>query len=194
MEGSNWAAYARDYADVGDILGVFSASKNLKNEILASEDPKNEDYALTVPDNSTHIEYSVNPYFAAACHARFIDEALTESDENCMFVIEKGRIVVVATKPIEPGVQLLIRYRHEYWLQRMKYHPLELSRAMFNKYKTTIRGPLKGKHLKKWERAITSLQRKEASIDSNLKQVSATSSRAEASSNHEPKQVCRTYK
>ena len=39
---------------------------------------------------------------------------------------------------------------------------------MFNKYKTTIRGPLKGKHLKKWERAITFLQRKEASIDPNL--------------------------
>ena len=132
------AAYARDFVDVDEVLGVFSASKNLQDEILISEDPKNIDYAYNHTDLDTQREIYVNPYFAAACHARFIDEALTESDENCMFVIKKGRIVVVATKPIKPGAQLLIRYGHEYWLQRIKYHPLELSRAMFNKYKTGL--------------------------------------------------------
>jgi hypothetical protein len=198
MESSNWGAYAREFADVEDVLGVFAAPKNLKDEILASEDPKNEDYALSITDLKTQTTYSVNPYFAAACHARFIDEAMAESDENCRFAIDKGRIVVVATKPIKPGEQLLIRYGHEYWLRRIKDNPLELSMAMYEKYKCTMKGPLKGKDLKDWERAISSLQRKGAMVDPQPKQVCANDSQAKKSSsvllatNHEPKQVCRT--
>ena len=198
MSGSNWAAYARDFADVEDILGIFSASKSLKDEILASEDPKNEDYAMTILDHSTQTEYSVNPYFAAACHARFIDEALTESDENCRFDIDKGCIVVRATKLIQPGVQLLSRYGHEYWLKRIKNHPIELSFSMFRKYSST----LKGSEMKEWGRALASRKRKDAaaavsdpntlaSQPNTTTHQTVTECYRPLAINHDPNQVCR---
>jgi hypothetical protein len=184
MPGSNWAAYAREFVDVDEILGIFSASKNLSDEILASENPKNKDYALTFPDSRTQIEYSVNPYFAAACHARFIDEALTESDENCRFDIEEGCIIVRATKPIEPGVQLLIRYGQDYWLKRIKYNPIELSFTMFRKYSSTM----KDLEMKAWGRALASRKRKE-SVDDSSSSLDKTASHGLLVINHEPKQV-----
>ncbi len=195
MPCSNWAAYARDFADVEDILGIFSASKSLKDEILASEDPKNEDYAMTIPDHSTQTEYYVNPYFAAACHARFIDEALTESDENCRFDIDNGCIVVKATKHIQPGVQLLSRYGHEYWLRRIKYLPIELSFTMFRKYSSTM----KGNEMKEWGRALQSKKRKDAVLDPNTlaSQPNTTTHQTVTECyrpltiNHDPNQVCR---
>ena len=38
-----------------------------------------------------------------ACHASFVDEAITEHEENCILVIKNGKHTLVATKPIEPG-------------------------------------------------------------------------------------------
>jgi hypothetical protein len=57
---------------------------------------------------------------------------------------------VLATKRIEPGAELLIRYGHEYWLKRIDSVPFELSEAMFRKYRPTM----KQLERKKWLRAL----------------------------------------
>ena len=129
----------------------FSVPKQTSSdEIIASEDSDNQDYAMSITDLNTERVYFVNPYFAASCHARFIDEALTESDENCVFVIRRDRIVVLATKHIQPGAQLLSRYGHDYWFKRIDYNPYELSLAMFRKYESTM----KETERKNWSRAL----------------------------------------
>jgi hypothetical protein len=151
MPGSNLAAYAREALDVDDVVGVFSVpSQTSSADILPSESYKNKDYAISIKDPESQKVYTVNPYFAASCHARFIDEALTEDEENCCFAIQKGRIVVLATKRIEPGTQLLSRYGHEYWLKRIEYIPHELAEAMFLKYSCT----LKQLEIQDWRRAL----------------------------------------
>ena len=151
MQGSNLAAYAREPLDVDEVVGVFSVPNHTSSaDILASEDSKNQDYAMSIKDPESENVYTVNPYFAASCHARFIDEALTEDEENCVFAVEEGRIFVFATKRIEPGTQLLCRYGHDYWLKRIKSVPLELSKAMFQKYSTTM----KQWEINLWRRAL----------------------------------------
>ena len=151
MPGSNLAAYAREPLDVDDVVGVFSVpSQTSSADILPSESSKNKDYAMSIKDPESEKVYTVNPYFAASCHARFIDEALTEDEENCVFAIRKGRIIVLATKRIEAGAQLLSRYGHEYWLKRIDYIPCELANTMFLKYSST----LKQKEIQDWRRAL----------------------------------------
>jgi hypothetical protein len=46
--------------------------------------------------------------------AKFADEEITEDEENYIFVIKNRKHTLVATKPIEPGDQLLTRYGHDY--------------------------------------------------------------------------------
>ena len=151
MLGSNVAAYAREALDVDEEVGVFSVPKQTSsNEIIASEDSENQDYAMSITDLSTEQVYYVNPYFAASCHARFIDEALTEGNENCVFAIRRDRIVVLATKHIQPGALLLGRYGHEYWFKRIDYNPYDLSLTMYRKYATTM----KEFERKDWQRAL----------------------------------------
>ena len=163
------AAYTRDFVDVEEVLGVYSASKNLQDEILISEDPKNIDYAYNHTDPDTQREIYVNPYFAASCHARYIDEALTEPDENCRFAMEDRRIVVLATKPMAPGTLLQIRYGSDYWLKRIKHNPIELSQIMFSKYESTM----KEAERKEWRRA---LKRKESNTNEWTSPKKATNS------------------
>ena len=151
MPGSNLAAYSREPLDVDEVVGYFSIPKQaFSDEILATEDSKNLDYAYTMEDRNTQQIYTVNPYFAASCHSRYIDEALSEEDENCRFDIYKGRIAVLATKPMIPGVLLQIRYGHDYWLKRIDHNPYELSELMYRKYSTTM----KELELKEWRRAL----------------------------------------
>jgi hypothetical protein len=151
MPGSNLAAYAREPLDVDDQVGVFSVPRQTSSDdILASENCNNTDYAISIKDPESKKVYTVNPYFAASCHARFIDEALTEAEENCKFAIQKGRIVVLATKRIEAGAQFLTRYGHEYWLKRIDSVTCELSEAMFRKYSTTMTQ----RERKEWLRAL----------------------------------------
>ena len=38
-----------------------------------------------------------------ACHASFVDEAMTEHEENCILVTKNDTHTLVATKSIEPG-------------------------------------------------------------------------------------------
>jgi hypothetical protein len=88
MPGSNLAAYAREPLDVDDEVGVFSVPRQTSSDdILASEKCNSTDYAISIKDSESEKVYTVNPYFAASCHARFIDEALTEAEENCKFAI-----------------------------------------------------------------------------------------------------------
>ena len=68
-----------------------------------------------------------------ACHASFVDEAMTEHEENCILVTKNDTHTLVATKPIEPGDQLLTRYGHDYWCQSK--FPLLLLMQMYEKYK-----------------------------------------------------------
>ena len=189
MPGSNLAAYAREALDVDEEVGVFSVPKQTSsNEIIASEDSQNQDYAMSITDLSTEQVCYVNPYFAASCHARFIDEALTEADENCEFVIRRDRIVVLATKHIQPGAQLLSRYGHEYWFKRIDYNPYELSLAMFRKYASTM----KETERKDWSRALK--RKAKASGARTLKKTSPRkTTTSEATGNNrttEPVQVC----
>ena len=189
MPGSNLAAYAREPLDVDEVVGVFSVPMHTSSaDILASENSKNEDYAMSIKDPESENVYTVNPYFAASCHARFIDEALTEDEENCVFAVEEGRIFVFATKRIEPGAQLLSRYGHEYWLKRIKSIPLELSEAMFQKYASTM----KETERKDWSRALK--RKAKASGACTLKQTSPRkTTTSEATGNTrttEPVQVC----
>ena len=151
MPGSNLAAYSREPLDVDEVVGYFSIPKQaFSNEILATEDSKNLDYAYEMEDRNTQQIYTVNPYFAASCHTRYIDEALSEADENCRFDIEKGRIAVLATKPMAPGVLLQGRYGQDYWLKRIDHNPYELSEKLFQKYSSTM----KELELKDWRRAL----------------------------------------
>ena len=155
MTGSNWAAYAITSMDVDDVVGFYSVHKvKPKDLILPSEDPRNVDYAVSITHHNTKHVYKVNAYYAAACHARFIDGALTEAEENCRFAIKNHSIVVLATKYIEPGAQLLIRYGHDYWLQRADHLPISLLTVFFNKYITTM---IEGE-CKEWRRVLLEKQ------------------------------------
>ena len=176
MPGSNLAAYAREPLDVDEEVGVFSVPKQTSsNEIIASEDSENQDYAMSITDLSTEQVYYVNPYFAASCHARFI-------------AIRRDRIVVLATKHIQPGAQLLSRYGHEYWFKRIDYNPYELSLAMFRKYESTM----KETERKDWSRALK--RKAKAPGACTLKQTSPRkTTTSEATGNTrttEPVQVC----
>ena len=184
MPGSNLAAYAREALDMDEEVGVFSVPRQISSsEILASEDSNNLDYAMSITDISTERVYSVNPYYAASCHARFIDEALSESDENCRFAIRRGRIVVLATKHIQPGAQLLGRYGQEYWFKRIDYNPYDLSLTMYRKYSTTM----KEFECKDWRRA---LKRKAKGLKQTSPEITTISEDTGNNRTTEPVQVC----
>ena len=188
MPGSNLAAYAREALDVDEEVGVFSVPRQISStEILASEDPKNMDYAMEITDLNTERVYSVNPYYAASCHARFIDEALTESDENCEFAIRRGLIVVLATKHIQPGALLLGRYGHDYWFKRIDYNPYDLSLTMYRKYSTTM----KEFERKDWQRA---LKRKAKGLKQTSPEKTIISEATGNNRTTEPVQVCNNIK
>ena len=78
----------------------------------------------------------VDPFQPDSCTARAIDEAETEEMENCCFVLEKGKIWIQATRDIEPGEQLYIRYGYKYWMHEK--WPLPLLRIMYSKYAPTL--------------------------------------------------------
>jgi hypothetical protein len=92
------------------------------------------DYALSFPDGSSTI--SADPFLVDTNTGRSIDEASDENEENCRFEVIDGRINIVATRAIEPGEQLFIRYGYEYWMNAK--WPLALLRTMYTKYSPTL--------------------------------------------------------
>ena len=67
------------------------------------------------------------------CTGTGIDEASTEEEENCHFKVIHGKVMIVATRTIEPGEQLLTRYGYQYWMDSK--WPLALLQIMFTKYR-----------------------------------------------------------
>jgi hypothetical protein len=68
-----------------------------------------------------------------SCQANFVDEATTADKENSKLILQNGQLSMVATKTIEPGDQLLIRYGHQHGC-KSKW-PLLLILQMYEKYK-----------------------------------------------------------
>jgi hypothetical protein len=71
-----------------------------------------------------------------SCHARFMNEARTAEDENCILQERNGTIRLQTTKNIIPGERLQGRYGHAY-MCKMKW-PLALLLTMREKYRPTI--------------------------------------------------------
>jgi hypothetical protein len=71
-----------------------------------------------------------------SCTGRGINEATHEHQENCMFVVNKEKIWIIATRSIEPGEQIYIQYVFHHWMHE-KWSCL-LQRLMFAKYEPTI--------------------------------------------------------
>ena len=140
MVGSHHAAYAREIIEADEAFAHYDVPKASQYAaILEHERPTSHDYAIERWNPRTRRMIRVNAYFAAACHARYIDEALEEMDENCRFQVVNNRIAVIATRRIQPGEQLLTRYGHEYWLHRALKLPFTLVQQMFNKYSPTLK-------------------------------------------------------
>ncbi len=99
MTGSHLAAYASDLIQPNDIIAYYDAPRpSPANIVLPHETPRNTDYALLRIHSLTEKRIYVNAYYASSCHARYIDEALTEEEENCLFELVGNRLVVRATK------------------------------------------------------------------------------------------------
>ena len=139
MTGSHLAAYARDRIYPHDVIAHYDAPKpSPSNLVLPHESPANTDYALLRTHTRTGKQIQANAFYASSCQARYIDEALTEDEENCTFELLGNRLIVRATKQLQPGDQLLTRYGHEYWLERALKLPLILIQQMYDKYKHTL--------------------------------------------------------
>ena len=90
-----------------------------------------QEYALSFPDGYTKL--LADPHWVDNCTGTGIDEASTEGEENCHFKVIHGKVMIVATRTIEPGEQLLTRYGYQYWMDSK--WPLALLQIMFTKYR-----------------------------------------------------------
>ena len=78
-------------------------------------------------------DITVDHHWVDNCTGTSIDEASTEAEENCRFQVIHGQVMIIATRPIEPGEQLLIRYGYQYWMDS-KWPPA-LLQTMYDKYR-----------------------------------------------------------
>ena len=130
--GSRWGAYARrPITEEGELLGKYTSHR--PTEIThPSDHPYSGDYICQrLRPNNTYL--TVDAAHFDSCHGRFIDEAMTEAEENCMFTLHKNQIWVKSTRPIQACEQLLTRYGYIYWCDTR--WPLPLLLAMRDKYK-----------------------------------------------------------
>ena len=132
--GSFHGAFCRRRVHEGHILGQYTSRRRPNgNAIRHPSEPttSTQEYALSFPNGDHTIH--VDPYLVDNCTGTSIDEASTESEENCRFAVLGGKVMIIATRTIEPGEQLLTRYGYEYWMNPK--WPLALLETMFNKYR-----------------------------------------------------------
>jgi len=154
--GSYYAAYARTRI-TANANGVYPRLGEYTDKHRGKTPAISHSSDLVTSDGSYAIEMTANgkitqvdPFLPDTCTARAIDEAETEEMENCCFVLEKGKIWIQATRDIEPGEQLYIRYGYRYWMHDK--WPLHLLRTMYSKYAPTLPQPTR----QRWQAIIQS--------------------------------------
>jgi hypothetical protein len=146
--GSYYGAYAKQDIDVDTRIGAYVSRQKSGEPVRHISDPTTtqKDYAISIKQGN--FWYEEDPFLFDSCAARFIDESLTEEDENCTFQVIGGTIWVMATKPIRKYEQMFTRYGHVYWCD-VKW-PLTLLQSMYSKYRPTLT-PLQ---LEDWKRVL----------------------------------------
>jgi hypothetical protein len=92
----------------GETTGLYTAGSRSKSNASALLNCSGE-YRITIEGKEVDAER------LDSCPACFVDEALDDADENCMFALIKDAIAEVATRNSLPGRRLLGRYGHAYW-------------------------------------------------------------------------------
>jgi hypothetical protein len=80
---SRWGAFARIELDVGDWIESYDSHKTASVAHL-TDLPYNHDYTMCLTRTKSS-NLVIDAFHVDSCHARFMDEATTEEDENCMF-------------------------------------------------------------------------------------------------------------
>ena len=101
-----------------DVLGEYTSQRQEDGQppTRHPSEPKasTQEYALSLPDGGTKL--SADLHWVDNCTGTGIDEASMEGEENCHFKVIHGKVMIVATRTIEPGGQLLTRYGYQYWM------------------------------------------------------------------------------
>ena len=135
--GSYYGAYAKQDIEIDTPIGPYISRQPMIYEpVTHPSDPTTShgDYAISIKHGD--FWYEEDPFLFDSCAARFIDECLTEEDENCTFRVIDSTIWVVATKPIRRYEQMFTRYGHAYWCDSK--WPMSLLQAMLAKYRPTL--------------------------------------------------------
>jgi len=136
VDGTYWGAYARIDLEVDDFIGYYSAAKQRKaNRITHPSDPPSDgSYVLERMYKGRLLREDA--YQVDSCHARGVNEAMSEADENCAFIVYKGRLGLIATANPKAATSLQTRYGFRYWMNSK--WPLKLLKAMYHKYTAII--------------------------------------------------------
>ena len=88
------------------------------------------------------MDYGIDAYDPVRrillCLAGYVNEPLDEARENAAFQVIKGRLVLVATRPIRANEEILSRYGILYWARLSHLWPLDLLVQIAEMYHTTI--------------------------------------------------------
>ena len=125
-------------------FGLF-ASKELEGQTIICEyhgrkDPT--DPSIAYYYDHPQMDYGIDAFDPVRrvllCLAGYVNEPLDESRENASFQVIKGRLVLVATRPIRANEEILSRYGILYWARLSHLWPPDLLVQIAETYLTTI--------------------------------------------------------
>jgi exodeoxyribonuclease III len=89
----------------------------------------NKDYVVeAIKDHKTGELICMDSPVEASCYGRYAQDPIDEDLVNAKILWRKGKLVLVATVPIQPGDEIYVHYGLDYWAERLEYLD-EASRA-----------------------------------------------------------------
>jgi hypothetical protein len=111
LDGAGSGAFAINTIDDGAIIGEYTGT--ILTHAEANKESNTSDYIWSDEISG----YAVDAGPITSCAARYINDSLSEHGNNAKFVLQGGKLNLVATRTILPNEETCAGYGHEYWAQ-----------------------------------------------------------------------------
>jgi exodeoxyribonuclease III len=117
---TGWGLFAKKAIKEGDLFCTYEGPEVPLEHLEAGYG--NKDYVIeAIKNHQTKESVCMDSPDARSCYGRYAQDPIDEDLVNAKIVWRKGKMVLVATVPIEEGDEIYVHYGPSYWMSRLDY-------------------------------------------------------------------------